>query len=621
MQPTVRYFPLCKNCKSPQGAVPSNQPAFFRIEFSRPSNPDYVYLVLTKDGETPIRYEMERKDVSVEGFAEYTCNLTVTSSGLYFYHFLIQTPHEDFFVGCDNTLNAMMGKGSEWQLTVFQKSLPAPSWQKGGIFYQILPDRFFTGGERLMTKQHAVYRNDWNGIPEYRPNAEGKILNNDFFGGNLRGIIKKLGYLKSLGVTCVYLNPIFEARSNHKYDTGSYRRIDSDFGTAADLAELIKKAAKKGIKIMLDGVFSHTGDDSVYFNKNGTYDSVGAFQSQDSPYAEWYSFNDFPNGYASWWGIDTLPNTVEENKAFSEFINGEDGVIRTWTQLGLGGWRLDVVDELPDSFLYRAAAAAKARDSEVMILGEVWEDASNKISYGNRRKYLGGEQLDSVTNYPFKEDILYFIKTGDAKRLAETVHVLINNYPKDVLDNLMNLLGTHDTVRILTALGDSGNADTREKRAKAKLKNRDAAFDKLKLATVLQYTLPGNPCVYYGDEAGLEGFEDPFNRRCYPWENQDKKILSRYRRLGKIRTQNKHVYGTGRFKLITAENGVFAFKRIGQDETMLTVVNNGADVYELKLSTPHTDLLTNKPFNNKVPPTTAVILKETAIYNSILIKK
>jgi glycosidase len=611
MNPTVKFFPLCRKCKQPFGGVKVNETSSFKLRVSRPSNPDYVYIVLTKDAETLVRYEMERGITDTDGFTEFAVSLKVTSKGLYFYHFEIDTPDETCYIGCDETLNAMLNKGGEWQLTVYEEKTPAPAWNKGGIFYQIMPDRFFIGGERLKTKKTAVYRDDLNGIPEYKPDKNGKILNNDFFGGNLSGVTKKLGYLKSLGVTAVYLNPIFEAVSNHKYDTGSYRRIDSDFGTEEDLKKLIKRADKKGIRIILDGVFSHTGDDSVYFNKYGSYDSVGAYQSKDSPYADWYSFSDRPDGYKSWWGIDTLPNTVEDNAGYSEFITGEDGVLRTWTALGLGGWRLDVADELPDNFLDRAVKAIKAKNGEVMVLGEVWEDASNKISYSNRRRYLNGGQLDSVTNYPFKEDIINFVKTGDAKRLADTVHVIINNYPKCVLDNLMNMLGTHDTARILTVLGDSGKTDTREQRAKAKLLDRGEAVKKLKLATALQYTLPGVPSVYYGDEAGLEGFEDPFNRRFYPWENQDKKLLSWYRKLGKIRTSNRAVFSDARFKLITAADGVFAFERRGKDETIYVAVNNGSAVYNLPLNGGYTDLLTKKPFSGAVAAGTAVILKRT----------
>ena len=611
MNSMVEYSPLLSRYKYPLGAVKVNEPIDFRLDLAVPLNLGEVFLVLQKDEETPVWYKLDRGEAGPEGLTEFTTRLFVTSRGLYFYHFIVIAQEDRHYIGCASDLSATLGNGGVWQLTVYEESGKAPAWQNGGVYYQIMPDRFFIGNERLTTKKTAVYRDDWGGIPQYLPDAAGKILNNDFFGGNLKGITKKLAYLKSLNVTCLYLNPIFEARSNHKYDTGSYFRIDPDFGTLDDLKELIKKAAKKNIKIMLDGVFSHTGDDSIYFNKYGTYNSVGAYQSKNSPYASWYSFNEFPDDYVCWWGIKTLPNTVEENAEFSEFINGEDGVIRTYTKLGIGGWRLDVADELPDGFLDRAAQAAKAENSEVMLLGEVWEDASNKVSYSRRRRYLQGGQLDSVTNYPFKEEIIKFVKNGNAKSLADTAFKLINNYPKSAVDSLMNPLGTHDTVRILTELGDSGDIKTRSQRAAATLVNREAAIEKLKLATVLQFTLPGCPCVYYGDEAGVEGFEDPFNRRCYPWKNEEKKLLRWYRRLGKIRVQNKHVYAEGGFKLIVCRLGVFAFERLGESETIITIVNNGVNPYKFDDGKVYTDLLTNKPFNGTVSPYSAVILKES----------
>lgn len=613
MNKSVRFFPNREEFKKPVGGVKVDEDIRFNLMFSRPSNPAEVLLSLTKDGEKEVLYPLQFVAVNADGMSEYTVTLKVTSRGLYFYHFVVNTDDDHSYrVGADADLNALLGKGQDWQLTVFEAVTPFPQWLKGGMLYQIMTDRFFIGGERNKSKPDVVYRDDWGGVPEYRPTADGKILNNDFFGGNLKGITKKLGYLKSLGVTCIYLNPIFEAHSNHKYDTGNYRKVDPDFGTLSDLEELIKKAAKKDIRIMLDGVFSHTGDDSIYFNRYGKYDSVGAYQSPDSPYADWYHFKKWPDEYDCWWNFDILPNTVEESPHFDEYINGEDGIIRYWTSLGVAAWRLDVADELPNVFLDRAAHAAKAANPDALMLGEVWEDASNKVAYGNRRRYLQGGQLDSVTNYPFKEDILNFVRSGDAARLNDTVNVLINNYPKDVLDSLMNILDTHDTARILSVLGDSGDTTTREKRACAKVQDLPEAIKRLKMATILQYTLPGVPCVYYGDEAGLEGFEDPFNRRCYPWENRNREILRWYKKLGAIRTAERPVLSDGVYRRIVAGDGVLAFSRSNGVEKLIVIVNNGGKVYTFADGEEYTDLMTMKPFKGKVQPGTGVIVKRTA---------
>lgn len=611
MTDQVKFFPNDIKYKTPFGAIEAGTPLTLTLEFNRPSNPSEVFLVLTKDGESDVYYPMNYVETAPDSTVTYNVTVTVTTRGLYFYHFIINTEEKQFRIGSDGYLHAMLGKGHDWQLTVYEKVYAAPEFLKGGLIYQIMPDRFCDGGERKKTKSYARYRDDWYGLPEYLPDEAGKIRNDDFFGGNIRGIIKKLSYLKSLGVTCIYLNPIFEAHSNHKYDTGNYRKVDSDFGTADDLRELIAKAGKLGMKVMLDGVFSHTGDDSIYFNKYGNYDSVGAYNSVHSPYYGWYTFRNFPDEYDSWWNIDILPETREVNPAFSEYICGEDGIIRYWTEMGIGGWRLDVADELPDEFLDKATRAAKAVNPDCLVLGEVWEDASNKISYSRRRRYLGGGQLDSVTNYPFKEDILNFVRSGDAARLDNTVNSILNNYPKHVVDNLMNLLDTHDTARLISVLGDSGDTSSRDKRAVAKVKDKEHTLALVKLAATLQYTLPGVPCLYYGDEAGLEGFEDPFNRRCYPWGKEDKSYLGFYRKLGAVRSENREIFADGEYRNITTADGVMAFSRVSKAGEITVIVNRGTADYAYKAK--GIDLLTGKPYSGKVAPNEAVIIKVGAV--------
>ncbi len=612
MNEQVRFFPNSEEFKKPYGALRAGEPLTLNLKFNRPSNPSEVFLVLTKDGESDVYYPMNFVTVEPDSMTEYTVTVTVTTKGLYFYHFIVNTEDKQYRIGCGDDLHAMLGKGHDWQLTVFEEVYKAPEFLKGGLIYQIMPDRFFDGGARRKTKPYARYRDDWNGLPEYEPDAEGRIRNEDFFGGNLRGIIKKLGYLKSLGVTCIYLNPIFEAHSNHKYDTGNYRKVDSDFGTTDDLKELIKKADKKGMKIILDGVFSHTGDDSIYFNKYGRYDSVGAYQSVHSPYYKWYEFKNYPDEYDCWWNIDILPQTRECEPSFSEYICGEDGIIRYWTEFGIGGWRLDVADELPDCFLDRAVHAAKAVNPDCIVLGEVWEDASNKISYSKRRRYLNGGQLDSVTNYPFKEDILNFVRCGDAEKLNNTVNVILNDYPSFVVNNLMNLLDTHDTARLKSVLGDSGDTSTRQKRALAKISDPEHTLKLMKIAATLQYTLPGVPCLYYGDEAGLEGFEDPFNRRCYPWEQVDRNCLKMYKKLGAVRSSEKAILAEGKYAPVSFENGVFAFRRIGEEGELVIIANRSDKPFAFHPDENYTELTSFKPFGGTVEPFDAVILKKTS---------
>ncbi|MCH5162213.1 MAG: glycoside hydrolase family 13 protein [Clostridiales bacterium] len=611
MKKQVSFFPNCKKCKTPTGAATVNEPISFTFKFTRPQNPSEVFLVLTKDGEDAVRYPMNL--VSDED-DEYTYSITikVTSSGLYFYHFDIQNEEQLFRVGSGADLHALLGKGGDWQLTVTEDAY-APTALDGGVMYEIMPDRFFIGGERLSTKPYAVYRDDWGGVPEYRADEGGKVKNVDFFGGNLKGITKKLTYLKNLGVTCIYLTPIFEAHSNHKYDPGNYMKIDPDFGTEDDLKDLIKKAKKRGISIILDGVFSHTGDDSIYFNKYGTYDSTGAYASVKSPYYPWYKFNNWPDGYECRYNIDIMPDTDCNNAMFDEFVAGPEGVIRKWTRLGLGGWRLDVAELLPDEFIARCVRAAKSENADAVVYGEVFLDASNMVVNGERRRFITDKKLDSVTNYPFKEDILNFVRCGDGERLNNTVGFVINNYPKRAVDSLMNILDNHDTARLMTVLGENSKVECREDKADAKVMNVDDTVKLVKMATALQYTLPGIPCVYYGDEVGMEGFEDPFNRKCYPWGGGNKELLRWYKKLGALRTNEREIFAHGRYCGIDAQHGVMFFKRKTENGTVYVVVNNSGSEYEPVLPQgEYTELLTYKPFSGVVADKSVAVVKLTA---------
>ena len=589
----AKYFPCLPEYKTPVGGVKTNEQ--FRI-FLAADEGEKAFFVLKKEGEgnDTVYYPMQ----SSEG--GFVIEMAVTTVGLYFYHFEMEKDNKRIGVYSDTDLSAT-SVGKEWQLTAYEQKYAVPTLFDSGIIYQIMVDRFCVGKKRIKSKDHMLYREDWEGVPFYESDEEGNIPNVDMFGGNLYGVIEKLPYIKSLGAKCIYLNPIFESNSNHKYDTASYRKIDGDFGGEEAFDLLIKKAKKLGIGVMLDGVFSHTGSDSIYFNKEGRYDSVGAYQSKDSPYYEWYDFENYPNKYDCWWGVKILPCVKEDNPSFNEFINGEEGIIRHYVRKGIAGWRLDVADELPDKFLDNLTKAAKSENEGAIVLGEVWEDASNKEAYGKRRRYLLGGQLDSVINYPFKNAIIDFIKSGDGKVLKNTVYSIVNNYPKTVLDNLMNVLSSHDTARALTVLSDDTLPKSKSEQASHKISDREKALSRLKLAAVLQFCLPGVPSLYYGDEAGMEGGDDPFNRRCYPWGKEQTDLVKFYKTLGKIK-KRKQLNG-GNIVILKAEDGIFDFIR---GESLRIVIN--ATDKEYRLEKKYKNLLDGQSMDI-LAPLSAIICK------------
>lgn len=506
--------------------------------------------------------------------------------GLYFYHFIA----DGIYFGKDDYQRSVEN-GEYYQLTVYPQNYTTPEWIKGSVIYQIFPDRFCKKGN-FKVANGKVKRSDWGGLPTFR-SPDGKVRNNEFFGGNFKGIQSKLGYIKKLGVGAIYLNPICKSYSSHRYDTGDYLTPDEVLGTVDDFKRLVSQAKTRDINFILDGVFNHTGAGSKYFNKYGEYDSVGAYNDKNSPYYDWYTFYEHPKSYACWWGFKTLPAIKKESKEFQKFICGENGVIKQWLDWGVKGVRLDVVDELKDFFVSKIRRSVK-KSGDNLLIGEVWEDATNKIAYGERRKYFTEGELDSVMNYPLKNAIVNYVFTRDCSYLTKTVCEQINNYPKPALDCLMNILSTHDSVRILTLFGKRNLETNKDLMASETLSSEEYELGRRRetIASVLQYFLYGVPSVYYGDEAGLQGNLDPYNRRCYDWNNQDKTLLNHYKKLGKIR--KRKVFISGETQIINCENGLFAFKRGGGKNAVFVAVNLGRHAKVLTFETLHKDLYTDK---------------------------
>ncbi len=467
--------------RSPLGAVAEQQPVHLRITVERELHCSAAYLHVIRDGVPGEEcYGMFWCGMNGDDREWWECHYIPQAPGLYFYYFTIDT-----WNGSLSLQKARYGPGGQstlehtgllWQLTVYEKGFTTPDWLAGGILYQIFPDRFFSSGTPKESPPWGrTMHASWEEEPEWKPNEQGKITNSDYFGGDLCGIREKLPYLHSLGVTCIYLNPIFEAHSNHRYNTADYSRIDPLLGTEEDFSSLCREAAKYGIRVLLDGVFSHTGSDSIYFNREGRYPGPGAYQDFYSPYASWYTFRHWPDDYECWWNFDTLPNVKETDPHYMEYITGEKGIVRKWLKAGASGWRLDVADELPDPFLDKLREATKAENPDALILGEVWEDASNKSAYSQRRRYLLGRQLDSVMNYPFRNAVLGFLTGASPSDMMEIILSVAENYPPQVLRLLMNHIGTHDTERALTVLaGEPSSGRGREWQSRQKLSSRSA---------------------------------------------------------------------------------------------------------------------------------------------------
>lgn len=563
--------------KAPFGCLRQDELCTLRIKIPISCQTESVSLCI--NSESGFKMTVPFSLDSLDGEYEiYITKFSLFACDLYFYYFNITTKNESFdlYKQGDDTNIAV---GDLWQLTCFDKNYDTPNDFKGRVMYQIFPDRFAKYGEVDPKGKLMPYElhKDEHDTPVYWPDKNGRITNSDFFGGNLRGIIEKLPYLKSMGVGIIYLNPIFMAYSNHRYDTADYKKIDPLLGTENDFKTLCEKAHMLDIRIILDGVFSHTGSNSIYFDAEGIFGN-GAVSNPDSPYREWFQFDEYPNRYSSWWGIDTLPCVNELNQSYMDYIiHAEDSVICHWLKLGADGFRLDVADELPDEFIAAFHKKLKEVNPDAILLGEVWEDASNKISYNRRRKYFSNTELDSVMNYPFKEAILGFV-TGKitGKAFADSIMTIVENYPRPVIDCLMNLLSTHDTPRIITALSGKGEGMSKSEKAKFRLSGEelDRALSLSKVSALLQFTLPGNPSIYYGDEIGMEGFEDPLNRCFYQWENQNIYLQNFYKELAFLKNENKAIKCGDIFFQETEDNYI-KYARKSQNEIVYIEVSRG----------------------------------------------
>lgn len=520
--------------RAPFGAVPAGTTVSLsvRLEGADPATAEVTLRTwVDGEGEGLIPCAPDPADPS-----RFTAELRTSEPCILWYRFIAQVGATTLTLGAPaghvggEGVSGTDPESPSFQITVYRPRPTRPSWYERGIVYQIFPDRYRRDQAwrarteaALAAPRAGIGRRlveDWNEPPSYERNPDGSIKTWDFYGGSLKGIEGDLDRLADLGVTAIYLNPIFEAASNHRYDTGDYLRIDPILGTEDDFRDLCRAAEARGIAIILDGVFNHTGDDSLYFNRYGNYPGLGAWQSPGSPWRDAFCFHE-DGGYDSWWGIANMPALNDASPRVRELVCGADGVVRHWLRAGARGWRLDVADELSDEMLAEIKAAALAERPDALVLGEVWEDASNKVSYGRLRRYLLGDELDSAMNYPFRDMVLGFLLGAeDAAAAAETIESLAENYPPEALACALNLLGSHDRPRIASVLGGGPDESSLPESERGRWRLDEASMGLAKgrfwLASLMQMTFPGVPSIYYGDEFGLAGLSDPGNRRTLP---------------------------------------------------------------------------------------------------------
>lgn len=561
----IRYNSWLKKYKQPFGAIQVKQTVVFNLRITSEQPPLSVELMVRSDRQVTLE-NYPLKKIAAE---TYQTTFTPLKAGLYFYYFkvVVQLSKQQavYFYG---TTDGLGGTGEltaidnlkPYQLTCYAQPVNSPEWYRSGVFYQIFPDRFYNGnpaGEVNAKRKNTFIYATTEDTPYYIKDQTGKVVRWEFFGGNLKGITAKIPYLKKLGITGIYLNPIFFASSSHRYDTNDYLQIDPILGTEADFKELAEQLHQNKMHLILDGVFNHVGKDSKYFNADQLFygDDQGAAQNQHSPYREWFNFKHYPDDYVCWWGVKDLPTVDKSYPAFRQLVYGEkNSVIQKWTDLGADGWRLDVADELPDDFIQGIHQRLQQFSKEKVLLGEVWEDASNKSAYDQRKHYPVGNELDGVMNYPLRRCLLELLTKQPVRPVSQVIREIMSlqeNYPTKFYLNAFNNLGTHDTERILTAVG--GN------RAR------------LKLAWDLLFMLPGVPCIYYGDEAGMTGGKDPLNRGFFPWKKIDQTIFTYVQQWIKCR-KNNQVLQSGNLILGTAA-GCLAIIRSTTEQLALYVVN------------------------------------------------
>ena len=659
--------------KTPYGAVPVNTRVKFNLKAAKDDLTQAKLIIVSGDGSKII--EMEKKESFEDGSDKWTAEYTPNKIGMNKYYFVLSNGSEvkaygddDGYFGSGKLDN--LGSVKLYDLNVYESGFKTPDWMKNGIAYQIFPDRFYNGDRKNDTAQKTArgsvnyeFYKDWYAIPEDPqieddPNYAGTkgdgIWCNEIYGGDIKGVTDKLDYLKALGVNILYLNPISHSISNHRYDTTDYRNIDPILGNMDDFLKLKDEAQKRGMNIILDGVFNHVSDDSIYFDRYEKYAATGKplgayqywskvydlmnnnkmdkepaeaqvqsdYKSQgitDFHYKDWFVINNKLVGegnerhydYEGWWGYDSMPviqslNGSEYNvKTWAdEIIDGPNSNSRYWLRNGSDGWRLDVGNEVSDETWRKFRTAVKSEGDNV-IIGEIWADAS---------KYILGDMYDSVMNFVKGKN-----EDGQcisAKQSINELEAMREQYPREAFEAMLNLVGSHDTQRAIS------NIDGAKKSEKGVAKEPSKeALESMKLVPLIQMTYPGTPCIYYGDEAGIPGCDDPDNRRGMIWGKGNKELVEWYAKLANIR-DNYEVLRTGDIKVVDIDSDdMVAYLRTNDNDKALVLVNRADEnsiqlnVKDMFLDGTLTDAITGQTYeikggilNASVPSKSGLIL-------------
>jgi len=632
--------------KAPYGAVKADSNVTFNLKAAKGDLTQAKIVLVTPAG-------LKTLDMSKNGtfdtdknneYDRWTVEYAAKEIGMYKYYFVVSNGSSVKAYGDDDGYFGQgkaddLGKVKQYDLNVYDKNFKTPDWMKNGVVYQIFPDRFFNGDEsndylqKLArgTTPYEFYTN-WYAAPEDpelefvngQPNPDytgtkgDGVWCNEMYGGDLKGIQAKLNYLQALGVNVLYLNPASKSISSHRYDTTDYMEVDPLLGHTEDFVNLATEAHKRGMHLILDGVFNHVSDDSVYFDRYNKYMAkgkpLGAYQywsrvydlmnleklsQQDAEvkvtadlatqgitdlhYKDWFKINNkiVDEGkttqhydYEGWWGYDSMPviqalNGSEYNvKSWDdEIIDGKDANSRYWLRQGSNGWRLDVANEVSDE-TWRHFRNAVKEEGDNVIIGEIWTDAS---------KYLLGDMYDSVMNYRFRGAVLNYVrgtdedgKTISAVQSMNELESMREQYPKEAFEAMLNLMDSHDTQRVISAL------DGYKKSQKAVAKDpSEEALAKMKMIPLFQMTYPGAPCIYYGDEAGMPGADDPDNRRGMIWGKGNEELVKWYAELANIRNAYP-VLRTGDIvpvNVLSSSDDIMAYLRNDNNNHALVAIN------------------------------------------------